>query len=90
VATRKTTRVFIERREFWVVRRPGDVWLAPCAGCGGEVEQLTTERAARAAGLGLRALCRMIEAGLLHSTETPDGVLLVCVNTLTEQTSKGD
>ena len=90
MATRRTTRVFIETHERWVVRRPDGLRRAWCAGCGAQAGQLAAEEAARAAGLTLRALCRMIEDGRLHSTETPDGALLVCVNSLTEQTSKGD
>lgn len=90
MATRRTTRVFIETHECWVVRRPEQLRRAWCAGCGEEVEQLAAEQAARAAGMTLRVLCRMVEAGTLHSTETTDGSLLVCVNNLMEQTSKGD
>jgi pyruvate/2-oxoacid:ferredoxin oxidoreductase beta subunit len=90
VATRRTTRVFIETHECWVVRRPEQLRRAWCAGCGEEAVQLAAEQAARAAGTTLRALCRLVEAGLLHSTETADGSLLVCVNSLMEQTSKGD
>jgi hypothetical protein len=90
VGKRRTTRVFIEKHEFWVVRHAEPPCRAPCSACGVEAEHLAAERAARAAGLTLRALCRMVEAGLLHSTETPDGSLLVCVNSLMEQTSKGD
>jgi hypothetical protein len=90
VATRRTTRVFIETHERWVVRRPEGLRREWCAGCRSEAEHLAAETAARAAGLTLRALCRMIEEGRLHSTETPDGALFVCVRSLTEQTSKGD
>ncbi|PYS75743.1 MAG: hypothetical protein DMF66_18575 [Acidobacteria bacterium] len=90
VAKRRTTRVFIETHEFWLVRRPEQLRRAWCAGCDGEVGHLAAEQAARAVGITLRALCRMVEAGALHSTETPDGSLLVCVNSLMEQTSKGD
>lgn len=90
MATRRTTRVFIETHECWVVRRPEQLRRAWCAGCGEEAVQLAAEQAARAAGTTLRALCRLVEAGLLHSTETADGSLLVCVNSLMEQTSKGD
>lgn len=90
MATKRTTRVYIETHERWVVRRPDGLRRAWCAGCGGEVVQFAAEPAARAAGLTLRALCRMVEDGRLHSTETPDGALLVCVNSLREQTSKGD
>jgi hypothetical protein len=90
VATRRTTRVFIETHEFWVVRRPELLTRAWCAGCGEEAGHLAAEHAARASGTTLRALCRLVEAGRLHSTETADGSLLVCVNSLMEQTSKGD
>src|SRR5438046_6826154 len=38
VATRRTTRVFIETHECWVVRRPEQMRRAWCAGCGEEAE----------------------------------------------------
>jgi hypothetical protein len=39
---------------------------------------LTPEVAARLASVSPRTIYRWIEAGALHFTETPDGILLVC------------
>jgi hypothetical protein len=43
------------------------------------------EEAAAFAGLSQRAIFRLIESSQLHFTETPDGALLICVNSLLEK-----
>lgn len=43
---------------------------------------LTPEQSGVLAGLGLRAISRLIEAGELHATESPTGTSLVCANSL--------
>jgi hypothetical protein len=44
------------------------------------------EEAAAFAGLSQRAIFHMIESSQLHFTETPDGGLLICVNSLLGRT----
>jgi len=43
---------------------------------------LGPEEAAAFARLSQRAIFRLIESNQLHFTETPDGILLICVNSL--------
>ncbi len=43
---------------------------------------LTPEEAAPAAGVSVRPAYRLVEDGLIHFKETPDGLLLVCLNKL--------
>lgn len=43
---------------------------------------LTMDESARAVGVSERAICRRIEAGSLHFTETADGRVLICLNSL--------
>ncbi len=59
----------------------GSAW---CASCGAEAQLATVEEAAQRAGLTELAMYRRLESGALHFTETADGRVLVCLNSLLE------
>jgi hypothetical protein len=42
------------------------------------------EEAAARAGVGLRAIYRLVEAHKLHFIETPEGLVLICLNSVTQ------
>jgi len=44
----------------------------------------TAEQAALLAGVSTRQLYRWVEASKLHFTETPEGLLLVCLDSLAQ------
>ena len=75
------TEIAVETARIIVIRAPGRAFTR-CDACGGGVQWVTLDEAAGLAGLGSREIFRMIEGGLLHSTETEDGILLVCPNSL--------
>lgn len=80
--TKKTTLIFTETHEALSVRlnlgaQPHRPSLL-CEVCATETPLLTPEEAAPRAGLSVRAVYRLVEDGLLHFKETPDGLLLVC------------
>jgi hypothetical protein len=58
---------------------PARAW---CAECAAGVELVTPEEAALLTGSSQRAICRQVEAGRLHFSETADGRLFVCLNSL--------
>jgi hypothetical protein len=85
---KKTRRmkVTVETERLLVIsRRRGqlDGW---CEACHAEVRVVGVEEAALVANLGQRAIFRWIESGRLHFTETPRGALLICLESLLEQT----
>lgn len=53
-----------------------------CDGCAAEVEMITAFEAARLAGVSSYTIFSKAEEGEIHSTVTPDGVLLLCINSL--------
>ncbi len=53
-----------------------------CQHCAGKSEMLAIQDAARVANVSQRHLFRQVETGALHSVETPDGQLSVCLNSL--------
>jgi hypothetical protein len=67
--------------EVMSIRRRGKVMLW-CEECAAQVRMVTPEEAALLAGVSARAIYRRIEAGRLHFTETTEGLLLICFNSL--------
>jgi hypothetical protein len=57
------------------------VW---CEACGATVEMVTAEQAAALAEVSTRAIYRQVESGQIHFTETADGQLFVCLNSLSK------
>lgn len=82
--TTKRTQVTVEKREVWVIRRPGKVTMVWCEACGATVEMVTAEQAATQAEVSRRAIYRQVENGEIHFTETADGQLFVCLNSLSK------
>ena len=78
---RKTEITFETERLLVVSRRAASCedW---CEDCGRETLWLPAQEAARAAGVSLRALCRLVEARRLHYAETEGGALFICSDSL--------
>lgn len=79
---KKTTRLTIETRQVFVIRRPAASRRAACEACGEVVNLVTAEEAARLARVSVRAIYRWVEGGHVHFIETADEALLICVNSL--------
>jgi hypothetical protein len=81
----KRTEITIETETVMFLRgtaaRPEWCWE-----CGLVVDAMTVEAAARAAAVRARAVLRWAVNGLVHSGETPQGLLWICpesINNLT-------
>jgi hypothetical protein len=74
--TIKTDRLLIFRQSN---RHPA---LARCARCGTETPMLTVDEATTLSRLSARTIFRLVEAEQVHFTETPDGRLLICPDSL--------
>ena len=82
---KKRTEITIEIDELIVIKSQGGqspkrVW---CLACEAEVEMVTPEHAAGAAGVSSRTIYSWIEEGRLHFREEPGGPVLVCSGSLT-------
>lgn len=79
----KRTRITVETERVLVIssrrRRIVESW---CDGCGHEVKLIRAEEAAFISGVGLRDICRQVEADNLHYMETADRVLMICLDSL--------
>ena len=83
----KRTKITIERERLLVVataRARAQGWCEPCRA---EVKMVGAAEAAAITGFSQRAIFRLIEAGRLHFSETPRGVLSICLNSLLEHGS---
>jgi len=77
---RTRTEIIVET-DRWVIvsrlRRSG--W---CSACSRQVEMLNVDEAAIFARVNSRTIFHWIESGALHSSETPEGLLLICPRSL--------
>ena len=81
--SRKRSVITIETHEVWVIRNPApQAVLSFCPACGVETRMLEPVEAARLARVSLRTIYRWVEEGQLHFTETADGELFICFNSL--------
>ncbi|MEO8434450.1 MAG: hypothetical protein ABI596_06105 [Pyrinomonadaceae bacterium] len=85
----KRTIIEIEIDELIVVPAArADVPRPPCPFCAGSM--VTPEEAATLARVTLRNIYARVEAGCVHFLETPDGLLLLCANSLCQRERFGE
>jgi transposase-like protein len=80
--TKRRIEIVVEKHRVLTVRTRRISAVGWCAPCGMKVRMVTAEDASRIAKVTLRTVYRWAEAGQLHFTESQDGLLLVCVNSL--------
>ena len=78
----KRTRITAETERVLIVRRRGIEAQGWCEGCGEQVKLVTPQTAGTVIGVKVRTICRMVESNNLHFSETPNGSLLICLNSL--------
>ncbi|HEY7912805.1 MAG TPA: RNA polymerase sigma factor [Blastocatellia bacterium] len=76
--------ITIETRRRLIVRKRRNPSRFTCSLCDGS-PMFTPEEAAAIAGINTREIYRLIEDGLLHFNETPEGAILVCPNLLPQK-----
>src|SRR5262245_17685863 len=79
--TKRIIEITIETRQVTIIRRHPAV-CAWCAACAEAVQMVTAEQAAVVLGLSVRAIYRQVEQGRFHFTETPEGWLRLCLNSV--------
>ncbi len=80
-----TKKILIETEShsvFLIHRKPGELHVAYCAQCGRDNEMLTLDGAVQVSGRRGRELARLVQTGEVHSHETANGYLLICVRSL--------
>jgi hypothetical protein len=88
VRIRRKTRITVETERILIIRRRGIEMQGWCEGCGEQVKLVTPQTASSVTGLSVRAICQLVEAGELNFLETNDGLLLICLNSLAQETGR--
>ena len=87
---KKKTEINIEVDQIMVVRfRRGATAQMWCPACASTAVMVTPEGAAAIARVSVRVINRLVEAERVHFLETQDGLLLLCVTSLVEESSRG-
>ena len=79
---RTKTEIIVETRSILTLKRSGRFELAWCDRCNKPSQMLSADEAALLCRISSRADYLRIEANELHFTETTDGLLLICANSL--------
>jgi len=80
--TKKRTEITVETDQVLIIRQRRSGVRAWCDGCAEQVKMARAEEAAALAGVTARTIYRWVEAEKVHFTETPDGSLFICLNSL--------
>jgi len=82
VKSRRVTEITLETDEIITIRQSAGSMLIRCPQCDSASAMVTPQQAAILFRVGVRALCREVEAGRLHFQESASGLLLICVDSL--------
>jgi len=84
---KRRTEIIIESSRFVSIRQVGAARVG-CLECDGDIEMVTPSHAATLFRLSTRVIHRLVEEGRVHFRETPDGSLLICLNSLSSDDSE--
>lgn len=78
----RRTEITLETTETFTLPRDAASLSAPCPECGSLSGLVTPGRAVAFLGADLRAVCRAIDAGQVHTLTTAAGSLFLCLDSL--------
>jgi hypothetical protein len=79
---KRRTEITVETDEIIIIRQPGRALRIWCKECDRQVMMVTVDQAAAITSRSSRAIFRMAEDGSIHSAETPERFLLICLQSL--------
>lgn len=79
---KRRTEFTVETTRRFILRRGGRSVRGWCQRCAEQVDIVNVEEAAAVAGVSSRTIYRWVEAEKIHFTETPEGWLLICLNSI--------
>jgi len=79
---KRRTEFAFELEQILIVKRRRGTVSGPCSDCAGDVVMLSPDEAASITTVTTRALYRLVEAGMIHFTETQTGLIRVCLPSL--------
>jgi len=82
---KRRIEITVETHEVVVLRPRQRFIQAWCEKCAEQVKMITVDEAAAVAGVTSRTMYRWVEAEKTHFSETPEGRLLICPNSLSKR-----
>ena len=79
---KRRTDITIETERVLVIRRRKGSALAWCQICAQQVPMIKVDEAAARSQVSSRTVFGWVELGKVHFAETPEGLLLICLNSL--------
>jgi len=79
---KRRTEFAFELEQILIVKRRRGTVSGACSDCAGDVVMLSPDEAASITTVTTRALYRLVEAGMIHFTETQTGLIRVCLPSL--------
>ena len=79
---KRTARITVETERLLVISRAQTSCDGWCGQCEAEVKLIDLEEAAAIAGASQRSIFRWAEAGEIHFTETADGKVMFCLDSI--------
>ncbi|HVF88151.1 MAG TPA: hypothetical protein VM866_11200 [Pyrinomonadaceae bacterium] len=79
---KRRIEIILETEQFFFIRGNTPRRLRWCEKCASDVEMMRPEEASLVSRQNRRAIYRGVEAGRVHFTETPEGLLLVCMDSV--------
>ena len=79
---KRTARITIETERLLVISRSHAAFEGWCDRCRAQVKLIDLDVAAAIAGASQRTIFRWAEVGELHFTETEDGKVMFCLNSI--------
>jgi len=79
---KRRTEITIEASRLTIIGHVGGATRAWCPLCDAQVEIVSPDQAATLSRASTRVIHRMVDEEKLHFIETPDGSLLICVNSI--------
>jgi len=84
---RRRTEITIETERMLFISSPRRVF-SWCTTCGAQTEMVPVDEAAILRRVDSRTIFRWVEAELVHSSETANGLLLICLNSIEDPLSE--
>jgi hypothetical protein len=81
-STKRRIEIIVETHRVLTIETRRISAVGWCPGCGLRVRMVTAENASRIAQVTPRTIYRWAETGQLHFTESQDGLLLICIESL--------
>ena len=82
MSKKKKTEIVVERDQVLLIRNPDARDPQWCSECGEGARMVTVDEAAAITQLTARTIYHRVEEGEAHFSETADGQLFICLNSL--------